>query len=130
MMGGSSETQATALVSLPLRAIRIPRLGLPKAALVHRRELGYLKDFACSCFRDGALMTNQFGYPDFMLVTAAELLEQQYADRAQLRPIYDAIISAAERCGEVVIQVRKTHVSLVAPRRTFARVQPAKTRVD
>jgi hypothetical protein len=33
--------------------------------------------------------------------------------------------------GEVIIQARKTYVSLVSPRRTFARVQPTtKTRVD
>jgi Domain of unknown function (DUF5655) len=35
------------------------------------------------------------------------------------------------RCGDVVIQARKTYMSLVAPRRTFARVQPTtRTRVD
>jgi hypothetical protein len=72
----------------------------------------------------------RFGHPDFMLATADELIEKQYADRPQLRPIYDAIIVAAARCGDVVIQAGKTYVSLVAPRRTFARVQPAKTRVD
>jgi Domain of unknown function (DUF5655) len=76
------------------------------------------------------LVMERFGYPDFILASADELIEKQYADRAQLRPIYDAIIIAAERCGDLVIQARKTYVSLVAPRRTFARVQPAKTRVD
>jgi hypothetical protein len=76
------------------------------------------------------LVMERFGYPDFILATADELIEKQYANRAQLRPIYDAIIIAAERCDELVIQARKTYVSLVAPRRTFARVQPAKTRVD
>ena len=72
----------------------------------------------------------RFGYPDFLLASADELIERQYADRFRLRPIYDAVILAAERCGELIIQARKTYVSLVAPRRTFARVQPAKTRVD
>jgi hypothetical protein len=81
-------------------------------------------------YAQSLLVMEQFGYPDFMLATADELLEKQYAGRAQLRAIYDAIIVAAERCGELVIQVRKTYVSLVAPRRTFARVQPSKTRLD
>jgi hypothetical protein len=73
----------------------------------------------------------RFGYPDFVLATADQLIEQQYADRPHLRPIYDTIVEAATRCGEVIIQARKTYVSLVSPRRTFARVQPTtKTRVD
>jgi hypothetical protein len=81
-------------------------------------------------YAQSLLVMERFGYPDFLLATADELIERQYGDRAHLRPIYDAIIVAAERCGELVIQARKTYVSLVAPRRTFARVQPAKTRVD
>jgi Domain of unknown function (DUF5655) len=81
-------------------------------------------------YAQSLLVMERFGYPDFFLATADELIEKQYANRAQLRPIYDAIIIAAERCGELVIQARKTYVSLVAPRRTFARVQPAKRRVD
>ena len=64
------------------------------------------------------------------LELADELVEQQYADRAHLRPVYDKIINLAMSCGEVGIRVRKTHVSLVAPKRTFARIQPAKSRVD
>jgi hypothetical protein len=77
------------------------------------------------------LVMECFGYPDFVRATADELIGKQYADRPHLRPIYDAIIEAAEACGDVVIQARKTYVSLVSPRRTFARVQAAtKTRVD
>ena len=76
------------------------------------------------------LVMERFGYPDFVLATADELIEKQYADRAHLRPIYDAIIVASECYGELVIQARKTYVSLVTPRRTFARVQPRKSHVD
>src|SRR2546422_9652319 len=73
----------------------------------------------------------RFGYPDFLLATADELIDGQYADRAQLRPIFDALIDAAAGLGHVTIQARKTHVSLVSPRRTFARVQATtKNRVD
>jgi hypothetical protein len=73
----------------------------------------------------------RFGYPDFLLASADELIQGQYADRPQLRPIFDAIVDAAAGLGAVIIQTRKTYVSLVSPRRTFARVQPTtKNRVD
>jgi hypothetical protein len=77
------------------------------------------------------LVMERFGYPDFFLASADELLDGQYADRPQIRPICDAIIDAAAGLGDVTIQARKTFVALVTPRRTFARVQPTtKSRVD
>ena len=63
------------------------------------------------------------GHPDFLVASADELIDGQYADRFHLRPIFDAIIAAATRLSDVVIQARKTYVALVSPRRTFARVQ-------
>jgi hypothetical protein len=61
----------------------------------------------------------------------SDLIDAQYADRPELRPIYDAILDAAKQLGDVVVQARKTCVSLVSPRRTFARVQPTtRQRVD
>jgi len=82
-------------------------------------------------YAQSLLVMERFGYPDFFLASADELIEGQYADRPQLRPIFDAIIDAAAGLGEVIIQTRKTYVSLVSPRRTFARVQPTtKNRVD
>src|SRR3989442_879792 len=66
-----------------------------------------------------------------VVTTADELIDGQYADRAQLRPIFDALIDAAAGLGQVTIQARKTYVSLVSPRRTFARIQATtKNRVD
>ena len=77
------------------------------------------------------LVMERFGYPDFLLASADKLVDDRYADRPQLRPVFDAIIAAAAGLGQVVVQTRKTYVSLVSPRRRFARVQPAtKTRVD
>ncbi len=77
------------------------------------------------------LVMERFGYPDFLTATADELIDGQYADRPHLRPIFDAVVKAAVGLGEVTIQARKTYVSLVSPRRTFARVQPTtKNRVD
>lgn len=82
-------------------------------------------------YAQSLLVMERFGYPDFLLASADELVQGQYADRPQLRPIFDAIIDAAAGLGEVVVQTRKTYVSLVSPRRTFARVQPTtKQRVD
>jgi hypothetical protein len=77
------------------------------------------------------LVMERFGYPDFMTASADELIEAQYADRPHLRPIYEAIVAAAQNLGEVVVQARKGFVSLVTPCRTFARVQAmTKNRVD
>lgn len=77
------------------------------------------------------LVMERFGYPEFLLASADELIEGQYADRPQLRPTLDAILDAVSGLGEVIVQARKTYVSLMSPRRTFARVQrTTKHRVD
>jgi hypothetical protein len=77
------------------------------------------------------LLRERFGYPDFMTASADELVTGQYSDRPQLRPIYEAIVEAALGLGEVAVQTRKGYVSLVGPRRTFARVKAStKTRID
>jgi Family of unknown function (DUF5990)/Domain of unknown function (DUF5655) len=62
---------------------------------------------------------------------ADELINGQYADRLQLRPVLDAVLAAMPLLGPVTVQARKTCVSLVSPRRTFAAVQATtKSRVD
>ena len=72
-----------------------------------------------------------FGYPAHVLTSGARLIAKQYADRQQMRPILDAVVKAAQACGPVVTQARKTFVALATARRTFARVQPTtRTRVD
>ena len=77
------------------------------------------------------LVMERFGYPDWISASADELVAAQYADRLHLRPIYDAVINAVSQFGEFTIQTRKTYVSLLTPRRTFARVRPStKSRVD
>lgn len=77
------------------------------------------------------LVMERFGYPDHFLASGDELIDAQYSDRPHLRPIFDAIIAAVAGLGEVTIQARKTYVSLITPRRTFARIQPTtKDRVD
>jgi len=77
------------------------------------------------------LVMERFGYPDFLTASANELIEAQYADRPHLRPIYEAIVAAARNIGEVVLQARKGYVSLLTPKRTFARVRATtKSRID
>lgn len=77
------------------------------------------------------LVMERFGYPDFLLASADELIDGQYRDREHLRPILNAVLAAAAGVGDVTVQARKGYVSLVAPKRTFAMVQPTtKDRVD
>jgi hypothetical protein len=73
----------------------------------------------------------RFGYPGFMTTGGDELIDAQYADRPQLRPVLDAVLATLPALGDVTVQARKTIVSLVGPRRTFAVVQATtKNRVD
>lgn len=82
-------------------------------------------------YAQSLLVWEHFGYPDFMQASADDLIDAQYADRPQLRPILDALLAAAAGLGEVTIQARKTYISLVSPRRTFARVQATtRSRLD
>ena len=77
------------------------------------------------------LVMERFGYPDYLLASAEELLTHQYMDRPALRPILDAVVATASSFGTVDLQVRKTYTCLVTPRRTFAAVRPTtRTRVD
>jgi len=72
-----------------------------------------------------------FGYPEFMLRDADELIEGQYANHPQLRPIADAILAWAAATEGVEIQMRKGYVSLHSPRRKFAQVtRTTNTAVD
>ena len=66
-------------------------------------------------YAQSLLVMERFGYPDFLLASAGTLVQGQYGDRPQLRPIFDAIIDAVAGLGEVVVQTRKTYVSLVTP---------------
>ncbi len=60
-----------------------------------------------------------------------DLVAAQYAgDKAELKPIYDALIKAAKSCGAIEIAPKKAYVSLRRSKQ-FAIIQPStKTRVD
>src|SRR2546430_10736654 len=66
-------------------------------------------------YAQSLLVMERFGYPDFLLATADELIDGQYAGRAQLRPIFDALIDAAAGSGPVAIPARKPHLPLTSP---------------
>jgi hypothetical protein len=71
------------------------------------------------------------GQAGYLTADAGELIEGQYADRPQLRPVLDAVLALLPALGPATVQARKTIVSLVSPRRTFAVVRATtKDRVD
>jgi Domain of unknown function (DUF5655) len=77
------------------------------------------------------LVMERFGYPDFLLASADELIDGQYRDRPQLRPILDELVLRALEVGDVDVQARKTYVTLVSPKRTFAIIRATtRDRVD
>jgi hypothetical protein len=77
------------------------------------------------------LVMERFGYPDFLLASADELIDGQYADRPALRPILDELLVRAVEVGEIDVQARKTYVTLVTPKRTFSIIRATtRTRVD
>ena len=91
----------------------------------------WLTERGVTGYAQSLLVMERFGYPDFVVATADQLVDDQYADRPGLRPIHDAIVRAATTLGKLTIQARKSYVSLVSPRRTFARIQPTtRKRVD
>ena len=107
-------------------------------ARVEREDFGdepalrqWLGEQGVTGYAQTLLVMERFGYPDFLTASADELIEGQYADRPQLRPICEAILRAVSAWDDVTIQARKTYISLLTPRRTFARVVPStRTRVD
>jgi hypothetical protein len=77
------------------------------------------------------LVMERFGYPDYLRTSAEDLIENQYADRAQTRPILDAMLALLPEIGDVEVQARKTYVAFLTPKRTFGALVPTtKTRSD
>ena len=92
---------------------------------------GWLASQGVNGYPQMLLVMERFGYPDYLQSSADELIEGQYRDRPELRPILDVVLARVAQLGDVTIQARKTYVSLLTPRRTFAAVQPTtKSRVD
>jgi hypothetical protein len=92
---------------------------------------GWLTDNGVTGYQQMLMVMETFGYPAYLLATADELIDAQYADRQALRPILDAVVTAVAAMGELEVQARKTYTSLLTPRRTFTAVRPTtRSRVD
>jgi Domain of unknown function (DUF5655) len=92
---------------------------------------GWLAKREVTGYQQMLLVMETLGYPDYLLASADDLVDAQYADRHALRPVFDAVLAAAATVGDVEVQARKTYTTLLTPRRAFAAVRPTtKTRVD
>ena len=107
------------------------------AASLHNRAdepalRNWLSAMGVTGYAQALLVWETFGYPGFLVADTEDLIGRQYADRPQLRPVFDAVLAALPALpGPVTVQARGTLVSLVSPRRTFAVLKPAtKSRVD
>ena len=106
---------------------RVAEAGLPDEQALR----AWLDSRGVTGYGQALLVWERFGYPDFLTAEADELIDGQYSDRPQLRPVFDAVLAALPVVGPATIQARKTMVSFVTPRRTFAVVQATtKSRVD
>ena len=129
--------QVSGTVALPAAQLAIARAygfaSWPqlKAEVEHRRaRAANSADEAAEAGADQAV-PGPAAVPDFLTAEADELIAGQYADRLQLRPVLDAVLAALPAVGPATVQARKTIVSLVTPRRTFAVIQATtKSRVD
>jgi Domain of unknown function (DUF5655) len=106
---------------------RVAEAGLPDEQALR----AWLEGQGVTGYGQALLVWERFGYPDFLTAEADELIDGQYSDRPQLRPVFDAVLAALPAVGLATVQARRTMVSFVTPRRTFAVVQPTtKSRVD
>lgn len=83
------------------------------------------EDFGITGYAQYAVSWEMFGYPDFMLKDADQLIDRQYEHHPHLRPITDEILAWASTTAGVHIQMRKGFVSLHSPRRKFAQITRA-----
>jgi hypothetical protein len=87
--------------------------------------------FGVTGYAQYAVSWEMFGYPEFMLSDADELIDGQYAHHPHLRPVADALLAWASATDGVEIQMRKGYVSLHSARRKFAQVtRTTNTAVD
>lgn len=95
------------------------------------RLRAWLADRGVTGYPAMLLVFETFGYPSYLQKDAETLIDEQYADRPAIRPIFDRVLEVLPTVGTVEVQARKTYVALLSPKRTFASIQPTtKTRVD
>lgn len=59
----------------------------------------WLAEHSVTGYSQMLLVFERFGYPDFFTRSADELVQGQYADRPQLREIYDAVLALLLQLG-------------------------------
>ncbi len=107
------------------REYGFPSWSRLRSEIQHRRDNGVTPPASWQGMRESSARLLEW------TADADELITGQYADRPQLRPILDTVLATLPGLGAVTVQARKTVVSLVSPRRTFAAVQATtKSRVD
>lgn len=106
---------------------RIKKSGADKNEAMLR---DWLENQGITGYPQQLLMFERFGYPDYLVAGADQLIDAQYSDRESLRPILDRILAATANLAGVRVQARKGYVTLVTPRRTFALIRATKSRVD
>ncbi|XVS61349.1 DUF5655 domain-containing protein [Actinosynnema sp. CA-299493] len=91
----------------------------------------WLRDQGVTGYPQMLLVMERFGYPDLLSASSDALVDAQYADRPELRPILDRLLAEAALLGPMSVRAHRTHVALVSPRRTFAAVKATtRARVD
>ncbi|WP_447002900.1 DUF5655 domain-containing protein [Saccharothrix isguenensis] len=102
------------------------------SGLGNERDLRvWLREQGVTGYPQMLLVMERFGYPDVLEASSDALVDAQYADRPELRPILDRLLAEAALLGPMRVQARKTYVALVSPRRTFAIVKAtSRARVD
>jgi hypothetical protein len=94
----------------------------------------WLKERDINGYAQQLLIMERFGYPEFLVASAEELIDGQYADRPVLRPILDRVLELAiglAAPGDIEVQARKSYVTLRTRRRKFAVIKATtKKRVD
>src|SRR5215470_1665533 len=65
---------------------------------------GWLTEMGVTGYQQMLLVMERFGDPDYLQASADDLIDGQYHDRRQLRPILDAVVAAATTFGPVDIQ--------------------------
>lgn len=107
---------------------RIAEAAPPDEASLRR----WLDERGVTGYGQSLLVMERFGYPEFLVASADELIDGQYADRQHLRPVLERVLAeVAVRYESAAVQARKTYVALETPRRQFAVVKPTtRTRVD
>jgi hypothetical protein len=95
--------------------------GLDDEASLRR----WLTEMGVTGYQQMLLVMERFGYPDYLLASADDLLERQYHDRPQLRPIRDAVVAVAGSFGAIGVCADRAHrtVSWSKTKRTKGRVR-------